>query len=853
MTANEEGSANHVHQSVDPTPVEMKDNSSGISEVPFLRRLLNVRLWLICGGFLAVGVLALNEKMMYSPDSARYLLWAKSLAAFNGFTNASGPEPVRYVIHAPFYPLMLAPLAWFFDDLVIPAKVLTLACGAVLLMLFFLWTSKRGGAGGALVGTMFLALNSLTLLFSDHVLSDIPFIVFVVVFFMLAEKMSEHPDDERWAWWLVAVLTVGIFLREIGLTLLIGAVSYLLLTKQYRRLLLVFTIPMLFYLLWYFRNEVYYGGLENPPIRNMRLLMGHYFTADSDSMVKEFLGRIEANAAVYLKWGRGLILFPQFLSQSYAAVAISGPLMEAANRILQVAQYPLILLQYGLFGWGVYTGWLKNKTTPLVLLFSFFYLVVVLLYPINDLRFLVPMMVLMLHFCVLGGRDLLKGLSFRVRRKQVAAALVGITLFFVAIPNALWAYGYVDGNKGYLSDRSDPTRQVGQWIAQHSDPSATVLSRWGELALWLDGRKLILTDHLLSLTLFDSYLRDYNIGYIVTFVSDPGIREYEFQMLQTKKYALTTVHRVGRLEVVQVQRLFEPKRGGEMRTFAAEEAAQGLVTPREMDARNFFAKGVQELEAGRPLEALHIFSALLQMSRSGYIGLFCGISLEIGGQYDSALRLYDQLRNQLQAGPFIIHARYHANLVKNLEKAEKDSSRVEKAGIYQRVSSVYWDLGFRQFAVQLLEKSLREDSTFAPSLIFGMYYSLQRGDTVSAKRYFARMKSSNPTHAIISTVENVLQTMDSARAASTISQRLPFKLRLAKGYAGLGLVDGAIDEAISILERDSANIGALQVLAEAYDIKETIGPAVRVLEQLVRVKPDDSVAQEKLARLKKRM
>jgi tetratricopeptide (TPR) repeat protein len=852
MTLDERQSTDNVNEPDAREQVQTAGESPEATHVPIFRQLRNIRLWLICAGFLAVGVLGLNEKMMYSPDSARYVLWAKSLASFDGFTNASGPEPVRYVVHAPFYPLMLAPLAWMFNDIVIPAKVLTLVCGVAVLILFYLWTRKQGGTGGALLGTFFLALNSLTILFSDHVLSDIPFIAFVIMFFMLAERMALDPDEDRWAWWLVAVLTVGIFLREIGLTLLIGAVSYLLLTKQYRRLLLVFTIPMLFYLLWYFRNEVYYGGLENPPIRNMRLLMGHYFTADGDSILSEFLGRIEANAAVYLKWARGLILFPQFLSQSYSAVAISGPLMDAMNRILQVAQYPLILIQYGLFAWGVIVGYRRNRTTALILLFSFFYMTVVLLYPINDLRFLVPMMVLMLHFCVLGGRDLLQRLSPEIRKKKVAVAFAAVTLVVIAIPNAVWTYGYVEGNKGYLRDRNDPTKQVGEWIAQHSDPSTTVLSRWGEIALWLDGRKLILTDHLLSLTLFDSYLRDYNIGYIVTFVSEPGIREYEFQMLQTKKYSLTTVHRVGRLEVVQVQKLSGVKTADAQRAITAG-VGENLVSPKELDARTFFARGVHELESGEPSEALHIFSALLESSGSGYIGLFCGISLEIGGQYEAALRLYGQLRNQLQAGPFIIHARFHANLVKNLEKAQTESSPAEKAGIYQRVSSVFWDLGFRQFAVQLLEKSLREDSAFAPSLIFGMYYSLQRGDTLGANGYFARMRSTNPTHAIISTVDNVLRTIDSVRNAPTLLRRLLLQMRLAKGYAQLGLVDAATDESLSILAQDSTNVGALQVLAEAYDLKERIAPAVRVLERLVAIKPDDAVALEKLDRLKKRM
>lgn len=45
-------------------------------------QLSDLPLWLIVAGFMAIVVLGLNEKLMYSPDCARYLFWAKSLASF---------------------------------------------------------------------------------------------------------------------------------------------------------------------------------------------------------------------------------------------------------------------------------------------------------------------------------------------------------------------------------------------------------------------------------------------------------------------------------------------------------------------------------------------------------------------------------------------------------------------------------------------------------------------------------------------------------------------------------------------------------------------------------------------------
>ena len=160
--------------------------------------LLDVRLWLLVAAFIAIGILSLNDTMLYTPDCPRYLIWAKSLAAFEGFKDTSNPDPTQYVVHAPFYPLLLAPLAWFFSNIIVPAKFVTLLFGAALIVLFYYWASKWAGRRAALVGVFFLALNPLTLLFSTHVLSDIPFTVFIILFFLVAEKMAEVPEGEKW-------------------------------------------------------------------------------------------------------------------------------------------------------------------------------------------------------------------------------------------------------------------------------------------------------------------------------------------------------------------------------------------------------------------------------------------------------------------------------------------------------------------------------------------------------------------------------------------------------------------------------------------------------------------------------
>jgi 4-amino-4-deoxy-L-arabinose transferase-like glycosyltransferase len=860
-----------VQDPVQPNILVENANPPQTVPLPLSKYLKDYRLWLICLGFVVIGALSLNDTTLYTPDSPRYLIWAKSLSAFEGYKDFSNPDPSRYVVHAPLYPLILAPLAWFFGNILLPAKVLTMLFGVALIVLFFVWTARRTNIRAGLLGAFFLAINPLTILFSNHVLSDIPFTVFIVLFFMLAEQMSDRPDEEKWIWFFVVALTMGIFLREVGLTLLLGAIAYLLVTRQHRRLLLVFTVPVLFYMIWYFRNEIYVAGIENPPMRNMKIFLGHSFTVDDQSLYQEFMARLRINIAVYAILGKGLILFPQHLVRLFTVVIATDPMMGAMNRILNYLQYPLILLQYGLFGWGIYTKWREMKTTQLVILFSLFYLMMVLLYPVNDLRFLVPLMVVILYYAVIGGYGLAKRFSGSNQRNRLLAVLLVVTCALLAVPNGVWIYNYVANNREYLKEINDPVKPyitevrtpeifirpaglVGKWIADHSSPSTTVLARWKELAFWMEGRKMIDTDPLISMTLFEGILRDYNIGYIVALVTDPGIREFEFQMLQTKKFAFHSVYRAGSLEVIQVDHLY--RRYQLVRT--PDQVSMALPSDstlfREASARGLFQHGVRALEDGREDEALNSFTVLVELTHgSGYMALFRGIALEFGGKYKEALWLFNQFRYQPQAGPFIKHAWYHQMLVTELESALTEPSGYQRAMVYHKVSANYWDLGFRQRAIGTLDLCVRADSSFSPAFIFGMYYCLQVGDTVKARQYFARTQKADPNHMMIKSVRAIFAQMDSIKWSKTSAERLGHELTLAKGYTSIGLRELSIDQALAILEQDPNNVGALEMLVQMYDVKERRWPAVQVLQRLVALKPLDAKAREALAGLLSRM
>ena len=822
--------------------------------------------WILSGIFLAFSIWLVNDCLLYTPDSARYLIWAKSLASFHGFTDASAPEATRYVVHAPLYPLLLAPLAWLFDNIVIPSKILTMGMMALLVLLFYAWTCPRTGSRVALIAAFLLAFNGLTIVLSSQVLSDVPFALALVLLVLLAQKIEEDPHNHSAAWAYAAVLTAAILLREVGLTLLVASAVYFFLRKRYFALLLVCLMPIAFYLLWYYRNEISVAGMENPPLRNSRLLLRNSLTAEDASFLEEIFARLRVNSIVYAKMAKGLFLFPLFLTRSFPVVWEQDAVMQMTSMTLVYAQVPLILLQYGLLAWGI----VIRRRDPQSLLLGLFFLLyngLVLMYPINDIRFFFPFLPPALMFAAAGAKDLYDRFLMRWPTGFAIRPVLLTLLAFCMLPTFVWlsdftlharTYRHRTAAPGVAYEAQSMTPElyvrpasiVGNWISRHSDSSSVILARWKELSFWVEGRKVMDSEPTISFSLFDAVLRDYEIDFIVNYVMNPGIREFEFQMLKSKKYEFRPVFRAGNFEVVQVidrekvalLALGETGRDAELPAVPIQE--------REATSRELFAEGVRTLEGHRERDAFYTFGLLTEMSRgSAYLALFRGIALSFGGHYNSALSYFSRFAYEQQAGQFLMEARFHSVLIHEFEKADRDSLPESKAGVLHRISANYWDRGFHEWAQVVLKRSLEADPSFTPSMIFGVYYALEQDDLPEARRYLSMVENIKPPHPMLGPVHRILTLADSVRIVKRIDLRLSYEMELSRSFAAIGLNDLAIEHALKVVALDHQTADALTILAQSYELKRRYWPAVQALRKLVALSPEDRKVAAKLSEL----
>lgn len=805
----------------------------------------------VAGLFLLIGILSLNDVLIYTPDSARYLIWAKSLAQWRGFEDLSIAEPFHYVVHAPLYSVYLIPSALISPDSVESAKVFTLLAGLVLLGLFYRWLYGLTNPIFAFVGTAALAVHPLMVIFSNQLLSDVPFAcVAVLVFMMVGRDRRPPPQGLRDDLLLGLLLAVGILLREVGITLFLGAMIFLLTRGDLRRVLLVGALPVIAYGLWFFRNEILVAGSEFPPLRNSEIFTIRYFTEREAPFVAELVERLRVNSQIYADHVLRLVFLPQYGTTPYGVVISTAAPYSWVQSLVPFVLMPLGLFSLALSIYGTASLFRRSAVPAFIIAFIPVYLLLILLYPFNDVRFLFPLLVILIAMGAVGAGDLyrLLGEKFGLTgRAFVFATSIAI------IPNLLWCFAFVRDNMDYrrspeqfyeqVADMTPfpdlltkPMSWVGEWISGRHKGEVMVLTQWKELTFWLPRGKLVEVNPLVPLDEFDRFIRDYRVQYVVSAVGLAGVPEFFFQMHMSLRYEFRSEYRIANLEVFSVHP-FDARRPRGIKRNPDQRNARW---DREIMARERFGTGVSLLDAGMPDSAVAVLRGLADSTRGGsMILLTLAIAHEFSGDFERAKWLLAQLQVMKQSGAFLGHATYHREIIRILEQAAEEKRVGVKSELLYIASAKYWNLGFQRQSLHLLDRALSFSPDFVPSLVFGAYYNMELDRWSDAQKYFRRLERSAPGHPLIDPLGRALAFRDSMAQSGEI--RIDRVLGLAKAYQDAGLGDSAIRTLLESIPSDSANPEVLRMLVELYVSKRRYYPALIAANRLVEISPDPAV------------
>ena len=807
-----------------------------------------IALYALCVVFAAGAAALLNETMIYSPDSAHYLAWARSLASLDGWRVALGPEPFRYVFNAPLYPLLLAPVALLFPYNVVAAKIVTALAGVVALALFYRFTSSRTGWVIAIAGTLFLALHPLLLVLSTQVLSDVPFAAVLIAFLLVADRFAAGTAGPRETWALIALAVAALFLREVGVVLVFAAAVSLALLRRYRSLLLLLMITAIAYGLWYLRNEAIYGSAEDPDLRNLRMVFSHVTTASSSSLGAEFAARIWSGVQYYGPAIGTLVFAPTDQAWPYDLVRPTSPLVVAMNGILPLVRLPALILTVVLCGTGVFRLRREPGIAPLFAASGAAYTLVLLLYPVTDVRYLLPVLIILLWLAARGMEAIIASISPRYRRTAIAVAALVIAA--AALPNVFWDGGAIATNLAYFRspetfaaavEREDASsneltlisRPAAEWIAQNSTPSTAVMSLYKESGLWLSGRPVVTPGPFIATDDFDGMVRDYGVGFLITGLRAHQVHDFEAQMAISAKYRFVPVYRAADTEVFRIEE-----------KASLRDPSVVLSSPVLAPLRRLFLQGILSLRAGKYAGAIDAFSKLRNVEGvQAVAAYYAAASLEFSDRIDEAESLYREFRTIPQATAFLEQARYHEDIIALTRESMKASTREELASLYHSISLSYWILGFRAQARVMMDRALQADPQLYIGHVFGGLYALADGDTVLAGNFIDAARRARPADPLTRSLTAVMTAIDSLHVSSRPAL---IELAIGREYVAAGLYDLAIDQSVKALRREPDNSEALESLAALYTRKRRPGPAIVALRRLLELRPEDSSLREQI-------
>ena len=225
--------------------------------------------------FFLLGILRLNDLSLYT-DSTRYLAWGNSIAHGNGFVDDTQPVPEYYVVNAPFYSAVLAPVLAMFPMSLAAAKVWTLLWGVLSIILFYFLMRRMTSAPTALLAAVFFAFNPLTLTLCTEVLSEAPFLCVLFSLLLLLENIFVNNTSPWQRTLLVILLGVTVLLREVGIAFVAAAILSLLFKRHWKIAFFSLFAVVVFFGLWTYRNLHLVGTPETSQSANVSVRLSTF-------------------------------------------------------------------------------------------------------------------------------------------------------------------------------------------------------------------------------------------------------------------------------------------------------------------------------------------------------------------------------------------------------------------------------------------------------------------------------------------------------------------------------------------------------------------------------------------------
>lgn len=422
----------------------------------------------------AFSLLAFDPKPFVGGDNATYILLSQAMVQGRGFVDHWMPGEPPHTVYSFGFPALLLPVSllhlsysWY--------KVIPWLSGLCCVLLVFPLFRRQGPPLLAAVACVLMTVNPSFIEYSHWVLSELPFMAFMLLTLWLLMKW-EKDDNRPWFFWLMILAAAAAYnVRNTGVALVGGIFIYLMVKRRFRDAGIFIAAFAVLILPWTLRNR-HFGTVNYLDW----LLVSNPYQVD--------LGRVSAGGLVE-RFFQNLWLYsgtcvPQLL---FPAVESWG-LGSSAWFGLALVSLPMVL--------GLLVRLIRAPTAFEWI--TLCYLGIVLLWPTSwtDLRYLLPVLPLLILYLLAGYHWLLTGLFKRAAGWPSAALLVLLLIANLSPSVSAWgktlkmqaALRQGDSLAGY-----DPAWRsffdAARWVRDNTPPQAVVVSRKPNLFYLSTGRQ----------------------------------------------------------------------------------------------------------------------------------------------------------------------------------------------------------------------------------------------------------------------------------------------------------------------------------------------------------------------------
>lgn len=469
----------------------------------------NHRLWLLLVAVvsfavvLGIYVLRLDQTVGMFVDDAWYVLLAKALATGHGFTLINSPSPGILPLYPPGFPAVLSIVFRFAPDFPQNLWLLKSVSIAAMLAASFVtyWYFRRGRQTPsyfALALALAFALTPPLVFLSASTLMSEPFFVLSL---MLTVTTIEYGVQrvKRERMWLYALLasvfaSLAFLTRSVGVALIAGVVLYLFKERHWRAIAVFVAGVALVAGPWMIYSRLHAPTMEQRKEQNGSIVQGYssQFWVQSagsprsgNATVGDLPERAWKNATTMMMRDAGEMLLAKIFYLMQESDSGAGGLSFVLG-LLCIAGYISAVRQ---------RVTLAEIVVPLSL-------IVVLLWPWESFRFVLPITAFALFYLLLGFRAIYN-LHLRLRQEPRQPAWKGLTFLAILIIVAhLYAnIGYIQLKRSALTtERPDIIKNfeenlgVLNWMKERLPADSVVASNNPALVRLFTGLKTVASD-----------------------------------------------------------------------------------------------------------------------------------------------------------------------------------------------------------------------------------------------------------------------------------------------------------------------------------------------------------------------